>query len=200
MVCHSDVYQGWPLGTRRGTGPRRRCLGTARGQLHLVGNLTGHHEPEPLAGLRGDVHRIAELDLLLFEIGDLRTQLGLGVLQLLHLGPLREVGADRSGDRQGQHADHRGQDRRAPCGRPQPLFGLQLGGFGDRLPDRLDGRQAPRASPRRPPARRRPAAARGAAPVAPAPHPSACRDPTRPACPAATLECAAWGLAASRRA
>ena len=46
--------------------------------------------------------------------------------KLLHLGALSEIRAHRPGDGQRQHAHHRRQDRRAPCGESQPLFTLLL--------------------------------------------------------------------------
>ena len=107
-----------------------------RGQLHLVGNVAGHHEAQPFPGLRGDVHRIAQLDLLPLEIGDLGPQRGLGGGQLVHLRALCEVRPDRTGDGQRQHAHHRGQDGGTPRGEPQPLFGLLFGGVRERLLDR----------------------------------------------------------------
>jgi hypothetical protein len=38
-------------------------------QLHLVRNVSWHHESEPFTCLRRDEHRVAEFDLLLFELG-----------------------------------------------------------------------------------------------------------------------------------
>ena len=114
-----------------------------------------HHEPEALAGLRRDVGGVGQLALLLLEIGDLVTQRGFGGGQLLHLGALREVGADRAGDGQGQHTDHSRQDRRPSRGQTEALIRTLLGRFGDRLFDRFDdlghrtGRRLPATGRRR---------------------------------------------------
>ena len=137
MVCHSDVYQGSPGRAVAASAPGVPGTAAVRGQLHLIGNVAGHHEPEPLAGLRRDVHRVGELDLLLLEFGDLCPQLGLGGRQLFHLGPLREVGAHRPGDGQGEHTHHGGQDRRPPGRRAEPLLGLLLGRRNNGFPDRI---------------------------------------------------------------
>ena len=116
MVFHSAVYQGSLLPTGAAAWPGLSGVIAPCGQLHLIRNIAGHHEAQPFPGLGGDEHRIVELGLLLFEIADLGPQRGLGGDELLHLGALREVGPHRAGDRQRQHAHHRGQDRRAARG------------------------------------------------------------------------------------
>ena len=122
MVCHSDGVPGVVAPSRPRLADSRPAAAPRRRQLHLVRDVTGHHEPEPLAGLRGDVDRVGELDLLRLEFGDLRAQGRLAGGELLHLGALREVGAHRAGDGQRQHAHHRGQDGGPPRGRTQPLL------------------------------------------------------------------------------
>jgi hypothetical protein len=62
MVFHSAVYQGSLLGVMPDAPRDRRAPGPRR-QLHLIGDVAGHHETEALAGLRGDEHRVAELRL-----------------------------------------------------------------------------------------------------------------------------------------
>ena len=98
----------------------------------------------------------ASLTFCCFEVGDLRAQLLLGGLQLLHLGALREVGAHRTRDGQGQHADDRGENRRAPRRRSEPLLGLlfcrrdddsaEWSSFGFSARPRLGSRLAARSS------------------------------------------------------
>ena len=124
MVCHSDVYQGrcshcCPVASPGG--PGRAAFA---GNCTWYGNVPRHHEAEPLARLRRDEHRVAELDLLLLRGRRSARAALLGRLQLLHLGALREVGAHRTRDGQGQHADDRGEDRRPTRRRAEPLLGL----------------------------------------------------------------------------
>jgi len=88
--------------------------------------------------LRRNVSRVGELALLLLEVGDLLPQSGFGGGELLHLGALREIGADRAGDGERQHADNRRQDRSAPRGQTEPLLRPLLGRLGDRLFDRFN--------------------------------------------------------------
>ena len=109
----------------------------ARRQLHLIRDVAGFDEAEPLAGLRRNVNGVSQFRLLLLEIGDLRAQPLLARRQLIHLGPLGEIRTHRARDRQREHTDHRGEDGRPPRSRTQPLFGLLFGRLGDRLADRV---------------------------------------------------------------
>ena len=43
-------------------------------QLHLIRDVAGFDEAEPLAGLRRNVNGVSEFRLLLLQIGDLRAQ------------------------------------------------------------------------------------------------------------------------------
>ena len=182
----------------RGFGARRTGQHRARGQLHLIRNVAGHHESEPLAGLRRDVHRVGEFDLLLLEFGDLRPQPGLGGGQLFHLGPLGEVRTHRPGDGQGEHAHHGGEDRRPPGRRAEPLLGLLLGRLRNGFPDRVGAVVRSRA-----PASDRESVARGSRRAGePRPRTAAAvaRCPTHRPSPAARPGTAASGRAASLRA
>ena len=68
----ATVYHGSPVRAALACCARLGGHDRARRQLHLVGDVAGHDEAEPLAGLRRDVNRVGQLDLLLLEVGDLR--------------------------------------------------------------------------------------------------------------------------------
>ena len=139
MVCHSDVYHGSSGFAVVGFDAGRAWARGVRRQLHLIRNLPRHHESKSLTCLRRDEHRVGEFDLLLFEVGDLRTQLLLSRLQLLHLGALPEIGAHRTRDGQREHAYHGGEDGGAACSRAEPLLGLLFGRRRDGFADRSGG-------------------------------------------------------------
>ena len=175
---------------RRRLGPRRPGHPAVRRQLHLIRNLAGHHEAQPLTRLRRDEHRIGELDLLLLEFGDLGAQLRLGGLQLLHLGALRKVRPHRASDGQGQHAHHGGQDGGSARGRAEALIGLLFCRSRNGLTDRLGGLCQARI----------PEQAATRLPAAHAEHPADGPYPRRRPCPAGKPGTAASDRAVSLRA
>ena len=122
MVCHSDVYHGSLVAAAAACDPGSAGSGRCRGKLDLIRDISRLNEAQTLTGLRRDVRRIGEFDLLLLEIGDLAAQRGFGGGQLFHLGALREISANRAGDGERQHADNRRQDRGPPSGQAQPLL------------------------------------------------------------------------------
>jgi len=95
--------------------------------LDLVWDVARLHEAQTLAGLRRNVGRVRELDLLLLQIADLLPQSGFGGGELFHLSALRKIGADRAGDGERQHADNRRQDCSPARGQAKPLVGPLLG-------------------------------------------------------------------------
>ena len=171
MVCQSDVYQGSPLFTVVGCTAGRTRHGGVRRQLHLVRNVPRHHEAEPLACLRRDEHRVAELDLLLLR-GRRSARATAASVAFSCFISVRcaEVGAHRTRDGQRQHADDRGEDRGPPRSRAEPLLGLLfrrlrdgLRSVADRLRLGLGSRRGTRVFGRRAGSRRQ-----GSAPRRPA--------------------------------
>ena len=110
----------------------------ARRQLHLERDVSGLHEPEALTRLRSDISWIAQLAFALLQVRDLAPQRGLGRGQLRHLGALRKVRPDRTGDGQRQHTHHGSQDRGSPRRETEPLIRPLLDRFGERPLDRFD--------------------------------------------------------------
>ena len=60
MVCHSDVYHGSPLALSSAALPARSARAALGRQLHLIRNVAGLDEAEPLAGLRRNVNGVGE--------------------------------------------------------------------------------------------------------------------------------------------
>jgi hypothetical protein len=117
-------------GRRRRLGARLCGHGRRRGKLDLIRDITRLHKPQTLAGLGRNVSRVSELDPLLLEIGDLLPQSSFGSSQLFHLGALRQIGADRTGDGERQQADNRRQD----CGPPRGQATCAAGPVPNRRP------------------------------------------------------------------